>query len=269
LHISCQAEDGSDNQRKGTQLLEIYALEIQMYTAQRNSKKLAHLYTQALQIQSAIPHPRIMGVIRECGGKMHMAQREWEKARTDFFEAFKNYDEAGEKRRIQCLKYLVLANMLMNSDINPFDSQEAKPYKNDPEVVAMTDLVSAYMQNEIRTFEKILKLNKRTIMDDDFIRDHIEEVLKSIRTQVLLKLIKPYTRIRLPFIASNLNVEVEQVESLLISLILDGLVDGQIDQLQQLLVLAKDAQGARKLKSLEMWSNQLGVLHTAVFNKMV
>jgi len=240
LHISCQAEDGSDNQRKGTQLLEIYALEIQMYTAQRNSKKLAHLYTQALQIQSAIPHPRIMGVIRECGGKMHMAQREWEKARTDFFEAFKNYDEAGEKRRIQCLKYLVLANMLMNSDINPFDSQEAKPYKNDPEVVAMTDLVSAYMQNEIRTFEKILKLNKRTIMDDDFIRDHIEEVLKSIRTQVLLKLIKPYTRIRLPFIASNLNVEVEQVESLLISLILDGLVDGQIDQLQQLLVSASN-----------------------------
>ncbi|KAJ1623781.1 hypothetical protein T492DRAFT_912336, partial [Pavlovales sp. CCMP2436] len=87
--------------------------------------------------------------------------------------------------------------MLISSDINPFDSQDAKPYKNDPEVVAMTDLVSAYMQNEIRTFEKILKLNKRTIMDDDFIRDHIEEVLKSIRTQVLLKLIKPYTRIRL------------------------------------------------------------------------
>jgi hypothetical protein len=87
-----------------------------------------------------------MGVIRECGGKMHMAQREWEKARTDFFEAFKNYDEAGAQRRIQCLKYLVLANMLMNSDINPFDSQEAKPYKSDPEIVAMTDLVSAYMQ---------------------------------------------------------------------------------------------------------------------------
>jgi COP9 signalosome complex subunit 2 len=111
----------------GTQLLEVYALEIQMYTTTKNNKKLAHLYTQALQIQSAIPHPRIMGVIRECGGKMHMAQREWEKARTDFFEAFKNYDEAGAQRRIQCLKYLVIANMLMNSNINPFDSQVPLP----------------------------------------------------------------------------------------------------------------------------------------------
>jgi COP9 signalosome complex subunit 2 len=69
-----------------------------------------------------------MGVIRECGGKMHMSQQEWDLAQTDFFEAFKNYDEAGRPKRIQCLKYLVLANMLMKSEINPFDSQETKPF---------------------------------------------------------------------------------------------------------------------------------------------
>ena len=40
--------------------------------------------------------------------------------------------------------FLVLANMLMKSGINPFDSQEAKPYKNDNEIVAMTNLVTAY-----------------------------------------------------------------------------------------------------------------------------
>lgn len=45
-----------------------------------------------------------MGIIRECGGKMHMAERQWADAATDFFEAFKNYDEAGNPRRIQCLK---------------------------------------------------------------------------------------------------------------------------------------------------------------------
>ncbi len=46
---------------------------------------------------------------------------------------------------MQCLKYLVLANMLMQSNINPFDSQEAKPYKNDPEILAMTNLIAAYV----------------------------------------------------------------------------------------------------------------------------
>ena len=84
------------------------------------------LYDQSLHIKSAIPHPLILGVIRECGGKMHLREGEFEKAHTDFFEAFKNYDESGSPRRTTCLKYLVLANMLMKSGINPFDSQERK-----------------------------------------------------------------------------------------------------------------------------------------------
>lgn len=106
-----QTDEGQDDLKKGTQLLEIYALEIQMYTAQKNNKKLKALYEQSLHIKSAIPHPLIMGVIRECGGKMHLREDEFEKAHTDFFEAFKNYDESGSPRRTTCLKYLVLANM--------------------------------------------------------------------------------------------------------------------------------------------------------------
>merc|ERR1711970_1145782 len=40
LRQSCQTDDGEDDLKKGTQLLEVYALEIQMYTAQKNNKKL-------------------------------------------------------------------------------------------------------------------------------------------------------------------------------------------------------------------------------------
>jgi len=269
LHKSCQAADGTDDLKKGTQLLEVYALEIQMHTATKSHKKLKSLYTKALQIQSAIPHPKIMGVIRECGGKMHMGQREWEKARNDFFEAFKNYDEAGVQRRIQCLKYLVLAHMLMNSDINPFDSQEAKPYKNDPEIVAMTNLVSAYMRNEIRTFEKLLKQNSRTVMGDAFIRAYIEDLLKNIRTQVLLQVVTPYTRIGIPFIAAELNVTSPEVEQLLVTLILDGQIDGHIDQVRQLLLLRSSSADTKKYTAAEKWSSQLATLQQTVLTKLV
>lgn len=76
---------------------------------------------------------------------------------------------------------------------------------------------SAYQNDDINEFEKILKTNRQTIMDDLFIREHIEgrrqdinhifrsfvitELLRNIRTQVLIKLIKPYTRIHLPFVS--------------------------------------------------------------------
>lgn len=268
LHQSCQTDEGEDDLKKGTQLLEIYALEIQMFTAQKNNKKLKALYEQSLHIKSAIPHPLIMGVIRECGGKMHLREGDYEKAHTDFFEAFKNYDESGSGRRTTCLKYLVLANMLMKSGINPFDSQEAKPYKNDPEILAMTNLVSAYQNDDINEFEKILKTNRKNIMDDPFIREHIEDLLRNIRTQVLIKLIKPYTRIHIPFISKELNIDTEEVESLLVSCILDNTIHGRIDQVNQLLELTRTSQSVDRFAGLDRWTTQVNSLHTAVVNKI-
>eukprot|EP00850_Spirogloea_muscicola_P012777 SM000084S23113 [mRNA] locus=s84:225342:228677:+ [translate_table: standard] len=268
LYRSCQKEDGSDDQKKGTQLLEVYAIEIQMYTETKNTKKLKELYQRALAIKSAIPHPRIMGIIRECGGKMYMAERQWADAATNFFEAFKAYDESGTTRRIQCLKYVVLAYMLMESEVNPFDAQEAKPYKTDAEILAMTNLVAAYQRNEILEFEKILKENRATIMDDPFIRNHIEDLLKNIRTQVLLKLIKPYTRIRIPFVSKELNIPEKDVEQLLVSLILDNRVHGHIDQVKQLLELGDRSKGLKKYGAVDKWTAQLRSLHQTVINKL-
>jgi len=269
LHKSCQNEKGEDDQKKGSQLVDIYALEIQMYTATKNNKKLKELYHKSLEIKSAIPHPRIMGIIRECGGKMHMRDKDWEHAHTDFFEAFKNYDEAGSPRRIQCLKYLVLANMLMLSPINPFDSTEAKPYKNDAEIIAMTNLVTAYEKSDIKAFEKVLKDNKKTIMDDPFMRDYIDDLLKNIRTQVLLKILTPYTKIRIPFLAAELNISAKEVEDLMIGLILDNKIRGRIDQVNQLLELeASKSTGFWKYRAVDKWATQLHTLSGTVTGRL-
>jgi COP9 signalosome complex subunit 2 len=47
------------------------------------------------------------------------------------------------------------------------------------------------------------------------------DLLRNIRTQVLIKLIRPYTRIHIPSISKELNVDVNEVESLLVACILD------------------------------------------------
>ncbi|KAJ3158763.1 COP9 signalosome complex subunit 2 [Geranomyces michiganensis] len=269
LHQSCQNDDGTDDQKKGTLLLEIFALEIQMYTETKNNKKLKVLYQQCLHVRSAIPHPRIMGVIRECGGKMHMGEKEWERAQTDFFEAFKNYDEAGDPQRIQCLKYLVLANMLMESEINPFDSQETKPYKNDPQITAMTDMVDAYQRKELPEVERILRTNKATILGDPFIRTYIDDVLHNIRTQVLIALIRPYTRIELGFVSTQLNISSSEVEDLLVNLILDNKVDGRIDQVNQRLELHSHSSDTIHYNALDKWSTNVGSLYSSCLQKVV
>ena len=48
--------------------------------------------------------------------------------------------------------------------------------------------------------------------------------------KVLIKLIRPYTRIQIGFISGELNIEPSDVENLLVSCILDSTITGRIDQ---------------------------------------
>lgn len=212
----------------------------------------------------------ILGIIRECGGKMHLREQEYEKGHTDFFEAFKNYDESGSPRRIICLKYLVLANMLTRSTINPFDSQEAKPYKDNPEIQAMTNLVSAYQSNNITEFETILHKNRHAIMDDQFIREHIELLLRAIRMKVLVKLVKPYTKIHIQFIAKELNIDIGEVENLLVSCILDQTIQGRIDQVNHVLELEpqQNIQGLHRYQAMDKVASRLETIQNAIMQQI-
>ncbi|KAK4495407.1 hypothetical protein PRZ48_013738 [Zasmidium cellare] len=229
LHKACQFPDGTDDPSKGTYSMEAYALEIQMYAETRNNKRLKGLYQRALRVRSAVPHPKIMGIIRECGGKMHMSEENWKSAQSDFFESFRNYDEAGSLQRIQVLKYLVLTTMLMGSDINPFDSQETKPYKNDPRIAAMTELVDAYQRDDIHQYETVLQKNK-DLLADPFIAENIDEVTRNMRTKAVVKLVAPYTRFRLDFIAKRLNISIPEVQDIVGFLIMDKKLRGKINQ---------------------------------------
>ena len=265
LHKACQKEDGSDDPSKGTYALEIYALEIQMYSDTRNNKRLKALYQRALRVRSAVPHPKVMGIIRECGGKMHMSEENWKDAQTDFFESFRNYDEAGSLQRIQVLKYLVLTTMLMKSDINPFESQETKPYKNDPRISAMTDLVEAYQQNDIHRYESILHKNQ-DLLADPFIAENIDEVTRSLRTSGVLKLIAPYTRFSLASLAKKLNISSIEVQDIIGFLVLDNKLDAHIDQVRGIVEINYNLDMER-MNALQQWTEAVGMLSKTVLDE--
>lgn len=263
LHKACQRPDGTDDPSKGTYSLEIYALEIQMLAETKNNKQLKALYQRALKVKSAVPHPRVMGIIRECGGKMHMSEENWKEAQSDFFESFRNYDEAGSLQRIQVLKYLLLTTMLMKSNINPFDSQETKPYKSDPRISAMTELVDAYQRDDVHVYEGVLR-NNQDILDDPFIAENIDEVTRNMRTKGVVKLIAPYTRMKISWIAKQLKISEPEVQDILGFLIVDGKINGTINQQDGLLEITSNAD-SEHIVALERLTNSISELFTAVF----
>lgn len=193
-----------------------------------------------------------------------MSEENWKDAQSDFFESFRNYDEAGSLQRIQVLKYLVLTTMLMKSDINPFESQETKPYKNDPRIAAMTDLVDAYQRDDIDQYEKVLQ-NNRDLLSDPFIAENIDEVTRNMRTKAVLKLIAPYTRFNLAFIGKALRISAQEVQDIVSFLIVDKKVNGQINQ-QDGTVQITDESDMDRLKALDEWTGAIGNLYRTVFN---
>eukprot|EP00611_Tribonema_gayanum_P020471 TRINITY_DN3740_c0_g1_i1.p1 TRINITY_DN3740_c0_g1~~TRINITY_DN3740_c0_g1_i1.p1 ORF type:complete len:436 (-),score=200.11 TRINITY_DN3740_c0_g1_i1:653-1960(-) len=270
LHRTCTGADGADDQSKGTYLLEVYGLIIQLCTATKDTARMREVYPKVMQLNAAVEDPRTMGLIREEGGKMYMATGQWSMAYNEFYEGFRNYQEAGNKRAKDCLKYVVLANMLALSDINPFAAREAKVYQEEKEVAAMMELRMAYETNDLARFEKTLQNKANRILDDNFIMAYVEPLKRRMREQVLLAIVKPYRRINLAFMARELNLPEPAVEGLLVELILDERLSGSIDQLQGFLQVGEDDadNSPKKYEALMGWSDELRKATTALTSRI-
>ena len=49
------------------------------------------VYPKTTRLNTVINDPRVMGVIKECGGKMYMSEKKWGLALTELNDCFKFY----------------------------------------------------------------------------------------------------------------------------------------------------------------------------------
>ena len=142
-------------------------------------------------------------------------------------------------------------------------------YKNDPQIQAMTNLVNAYQQKDIPLFQKILQRDAKDILSDPFIRTYIDTILRSIRNQVIVQVIRPYKRIELSFLAGKVGVTDDEVEELLRLLILDRKLgrSGKVDRVKKLLVFAElegEEEEIERFEVLDRWAKSVDELWAKV-----
>jgi COP9 signalosome complex subunit 2 len=109
------------------------------------------------------------------------------------------------------------------------------------------------------------------ILSDPFIAGYLDEMLRSVRLNMLIAKIKPYKSVRIEFLAHELNISANDVMSLLIELILDGKVQGVIDQIKGLLELAGEKgteDMTRRHKAMQKWTNCLRAIHGSLLDKV-
>jgi COP9 signalosome complex subunit 2 len=133
----------------------------------------------------------------------------------------------------------------------------------------MTNLVTAYQQKDIPLFQKILQRDAKDILSDPFIRTYIDTILRSIRNQVIVQVIRPYKRIELSFLAGKVGVTQDEVEELLRLLILDRKLgrEGRVDRVKRLLVfddLNGESDEIDRFDVLDKWAKSVDDLWVKV-----
>lgn len=202
-----------------------------------------------------------------------MSESNWNEAYNEFFEAFKAYQEAGNAKARDCLKYVVLASMLALNDINIFAAREAKAFSEDKEILAMSELRTSLDNNDLQRFEQTIRNKDNRIMDEPFLMTYIQPLRRRMREQVLLHLTKPYKKVMMTFLASELHLEVEEVEMMIVDMILEKRLDAYIDQINGFVELgqAQAVTGSfevRKLQALSTWADALSNFSENFYNKL-
>ena len=80
------------------------------------------------------------------------------------------------------------------------------------------------------------KKNRKSILEDDFIKLYVEELLQTVRIKVIKKTIKPYNSIRVSYLSSILSIEENSLYELLLTSIMDGVIKCKIDQVNGILI---------------------------------
>jgi len=88
-----------------------------------------------------------------------------------------------------------------------------------------------------------------------------------LRSRVLVKLIKPYKRVKLEWLCKQLNAKMNEIENLVVNLILDNTINGRLDQIHSLLDLNYSTQTDKLYKEMDGWMKALNRLQTTISNK--
>lgn len=211
--------------------LDLIAAEIEYYSSkvEVDLKKLNELYRRSLNVSSAVTHPRTTGIIRECGGKVNFYRGDYEKARIDFYESFKSFDEAGSLEKKRILKYLALCSILTESEVNPFEAQETQSYSQLPEYETLITLIKCYDEMNIDSFDEIinkLHTEKDPLLKDNIFREASRVMQKNLRCKILIHISKSFKAIKFDYLTRLLKINEDELEDLVIKLTTKGKLSG-------------------------------------------
>ncbi|XP_019875855.2 26S proteasome non-ATPase regulatory subunit 11 isoform X2 [Aethina tumida] len=225
-------------------LVEVQLLESKTYHALSNLPKARAALTSARTTANAIYcPPKMQAALDLQSGILHAAdEKDFKTAYSYFYEAFDGFDSVESPKALTALKYMLLSKIMLN---NPEDVQQIVSGKlaikyAGKDIDAMKAVAQASHKRSLADFQQAVKQFKHELEDDVIVRAHLGTLYDNMLEQNLCRIIEPYSRVQVDYVAKTIKLPMPQVEKKLSQMILDAKFHGILDQGEGVLIVFEE-----------------------------
>eukprot|EP00922_Rhytidocystis_sp_ex-Travisia-forbesii_P065433 GHVS01097231.1.p1 GENE.GHVS01097231.1~~GHVS01097231.1.p1 ORF type:complete len:517 (-),score=165.82 GHVS01097231.1:183-1733(-) len=150
-----------------------------------------------------------------------------------------------DPRALQSLKYLMLAKLMCGQlqDITTILSgKHGLKHAAHADVEALRAVAKCHKERSLRLFGIALEKHKLTLYGDAVLRHHIADLYETLLEQNILRILEPFSRVQVQHVADLIDLPLAAVQRKLGEMILDGKLQGTLDQGNGVLILFDDPE---------------------------
>lgn len=252
-------------------LVEVQLLESKTYHALSNLPRARAALTSARTTANSIYcPPKLQASLDQQSGVLHAAdEKDFKTAYSYFYEAFEGYDSIDDQKALISLKYMLLCKIMLKlpDDVQSIVSGKLALKYSGKETDAMIAVAQAAHNRSLADFRKALSTYKHELEEDRIIAAHLDSLYDNMLEQNLQRVIEPYSRIQVDYVASTIKLKKDIIEKKLSQMILDKKLIGILDQGAGSLILFGDQSADKTYQSTLDTVSAMGKVVDTLYKK--
>jgi len=222
-------------------LVEVQLLESKTYHALSNLPKARAALTSARTTANSIyVPPKVQASLDMQSGILHASEeKDFKTAFSYFFEAFEQYDSVEDPLATKALKYMLLSKIMLQlpDEVTSLVSGKLALRHAGRDMSALKAVAVAAKERSLAAFQEAVKEFKEELEGDSVVGHHLGTLYSNMLEQNLCRIIEPYSKVQVEYVASKIGLPKIEVEKKLSQMILDKKFLGILDQETGVLII--------------------------------
>jgi len=215
-------------------LVEVQLLESKVYAALNNLAKARAALTAARTTANSIYiPPKVQAQLDLQSGLLHASEeKDFKTAFSYFYEAFEQFDSVEDGNALKALKYMLMSKIMLSlpDEVTNIVSGKLALRYSGKDLEAMKAVAASAKARSLADFQTALKTYQVELEDDKTVAKHLDTLYNKMLEQNLCRIIEPYSRVQVDYVAGKIGLAKDQVERKLSQMILDTKFLGILDQ---------------------------------------